>query len=149
MSPLLSLAKLRVIFFLLILSGCGDFYLDPELYEQDLPNATVQKYYEYCLSYRDNKNNVAFKLSEGDLAGGLSVTQDGCILGVPQTEGVFDFEITLTESLESTYFIDDICLHEGGCDADSSRDKSHNQSHDTSSKSDTQIFTLEVISKTD
>lgn len=138
-------AEIIFIFIMTIFISCGDFYLDPELHEQDLPHATVREYYEYCLSYRDNQNDVAFKLSTGNLPLGLSVTQDGCILGVPQEEGIFDFEITLTESLESTYFIDEICLREGGCETESSWNQSQHQSHDSSSKSDTEIFTLEVI----
>lgn len=131
-------------FFLLPLLACGKIYLDPNLYEQELPHATTGQYYEYCLDYQDNKNFVAFKFSDGVLPAGFSVNDTGCLMGTAQNAGVFDFAVTLTESVEATYFVEGECLFESECENDPG-DDSQSEWHDGSTASDTTWFTLEVL----
>ncbi len=120
----------------ILLCHCGSWLTEPDLYEQELPDATVGIVYEYQFEYLDNANEVSFAVTAGAIPNGMYLSDAGVLSGAANQSGLYEFEVTLTEAVDSGYndsFDDDI----GDDDTTSSTNDAE--------ESDAEWFTLTVL----
>ena len=137
--------------FFLVLTACAGFFLDADLYPEDLPQATMNTFYTHDLPYNDNQNIQVCKLTSGTLPNGVSVTKNCTLLGTPLESGSFEFEVTLMETASSVSSGDLDCLFEYLGEDETSEDPScddtqdSDDDHSTNIKTETDVETYTLL----
>lgn len=122
---------------LLTLCQCASWLVSPDLYEQELPNAATGEYYEYQLEYEDHSNTVSFNVTDGELPGGFYLSGAGILSGTPVQSGIYEFEVTLTEEIDTGYNDTD--------DDESDISGTSTSSTNDAEETDSEWFTLTVL----
>ncbi len=147
------------------MSSCSLFDSEPDLYAADLEPATLNTYYSTVLDYKDNGNETYFRVTDGALPAGLTISRTGQIIGTPTEIGTFDFQVTLYEIHVSSssdavdagdiinIFVAILCsaAEDGATETDCQTETDDEDEDDTISsetidyKADTEWFELNVI----
>jgi len=70
--------------------------------DDSLPDATTGEQYNYSLNVAGGNPPYNFSLSSGDLPGGISLSQDGELFGIPNQTGTFNFIIQVKDLINDT-----------------------------------------------